>query len=246
MLPPTLLMLPAAGRMFSSWPESPLPSGVGTEADVSARVDWSEATSRRLWSEVISAQYSGPRSPLGVVPSDTDALLPYGLGIIDGGKCCCCMPGTICSIMLVSCRSSGSSLMVCAKRQLVPCLQRPLAAKRQSLVLKKPAVVRSSRSSCAKVQPGLSQLPVCRNDLHMLVLFKSGFSRISVRLCANAQREPLPHLFDKKNLHISVFISCRTCFSRSEALGNSSDAIADRGRWGQQVSRSPRRRQGKQ
>eukprot|EP00443_Scrippsiella_acuminata_P009024 CAMPEP_0115346376 /NCGR_PEP_ID=MMETSP0270-20121206/94309_1 /TAXON_ID=71861 /ORGANISM="Scrippsiella trochoidea, Strain CCMP3099" /LENGTH=278 /DNA_ID=CAMNT_0002768217 /DNA_START=364 /DNA_END=1198 /DNA_ORIENTATION=+ len=75
-----------------------------------------------------------------------------------------------------------------------------------------------------------------QEDLHMLVLFKSGFSRISVRLCANAQREPLPHLFDKKNLHISVFISCRTCFSRSEALGNSSDAIADRGRWGQQVS----------
>merc|ERR1740138_1853276 len=119
----------------------------------------------------------------------------------------------------------ASSLWEWANRQALPCLQRPLLAKRHILVLKNADVVRSSRSLWAKLQFGVSQVPVWRNLRHMLVHCKSGLSRISVTLCANWHFSPLRHLLAIKNLHISVFLSWPTCFCRSSVFGISTSIM---------------------
>mmetsp|Transcript_95828 Transcript_95828/g.266240 ORF Transcript_95828/g.266240 Transcript_95828/m.266240 type:complete len:345 (-) Transcript_95828:1-1035(-) len=258
------LRAPPAGAVASSWPDSPLPLGVGTEAEVSARVLWSDAMSRVLRSEVISAQ-SRLSTELCVPPANRTVVGGSGGGstgsrahragilfaagiiaVLSSAPLPPASPPMPLSLALAPIATGGepsaeaaappaasplpsmpdgtpdeSSSMVWAKRHVVPCLQRPLTANLHSLVLKNPAVARSSRSSCAKEHRGLSQVPDCKKFLHMLVQFRSGFSRISVRLCAKAQRDPFRHLFDRKNLHISVFMSCLTCFCRRCDLGGS-------------------------
>jgi len=111
------------GTTVVSAPDSPLPSGVGTEAEMSARVLWSDPVSHKLCG---SESTHSPNTEFVV-----DCVPAYmGIGTASVSE----LPNWP-SPSKSGRPSGGSSSTLCAKRHVLPCLQRPLVAKRHSFVL---------------------------------------------------------------------------------------------------------------
>mmetsp|Transcript_38466 Transcript_38466/g.111156 ORF Transcript_38466/g.111156 Transcript_38466/m.111156 type:complete len:206 (+) Transcript_38466:469-1086(+) len=151
-----------------SCPDSPLPWGVGTDAEVSTPVLWSDPDCMSgISSDCSSVESLQVLLCWRLLP--TNLTLPWGSCAISTPFAAMGMPLLIhppaptMSPLSMPCTSEPPLTMLAksisavddtssgawAKRQVAPCLQRPLAANLQSLVLKNPTVVLSSRSSCA-------------------------------------------------------------------------------------------------